>query len=206
MKVLIGTPIHISKDYCMERWLKNVFKLARRTPADLLMVDNSPGLDFIKKVKRYCNKYGLRNYNIKHLELPPEQGRFERFARCREIIRQEILSGGYDTWFSWESDQLIPTNALDKLVKLMQDGNFVIVDHNCWMRGHPGAYCVDFGVSLIARKALKKYSFLLKFGTDPEMPSTWEPGEAWFKKRVLRDGGSCIEVEGLIKPIYHLDN
>ena len=28
MKILIGTPIHESKDYAMERWLENVAVLA----------------------------------------------------------------------------------------------------------------------------------------------------------------------------------
>ena len=82
----------------------------------------------------------------------------------------------------------------------------MMINHNCVMRisDIQGAYCADFGISLIARKALEKYSFLLKFGADPEMPDTWEPGEYWFKRRVLRDGGNSLEVDGLIKPIYHL--
>jgi hypothetical protein len=43
MKVLIGTPIHQVKDYSMERWLANVRELRAHTPADLVLVDNSPG-------------------------------------------------------------------------------------------------------------------------------------------------------------------
>ena len=49
MKILIGTPIHECKDYCMERWLKNVSKM--EYPADLLLVDNSPGLTYVEQVK-----------------------------------------------------------------------------------------------------------------------------------------------------------
>lgn len=204
-KVLIGTPIHISKDYSMERWVQNVSKLLKKSPADLFIVDNSPGLDYIKKVKDYLTKSGIKNYKIKHIELSPEQEKYERLARSREIIRQELLSKDYDAWFSWENDQIIPTNALDKLVRLMKSANFMMVNHNCWMRGFLADYCSDFGVSLIARKTLEKYSFILKFGADPEMPNTWEPGEYWFKRQVLRDGGNNIEVDGVINPIYHLN-
>jgi len=55
MKILIGAPIHECKDYCMERWLKNVSKM--EYPADLLLVDNSPGLTYVEQVKDYCKKY-----------------------------------------------------------------------------------------------------------------------------------------------------
>ncbi|MBI4033190.1 MAG: hypothetical protein HY377_01620 [Candidatus Blackburnbacteria bacterium] len=205
MRILIGTPIHESKDYSMEKWLKNVSKLRLEYPVGLFMVDNSPNPTYVEKVKGYCTKYGVTNYKIVHIELPPNQEKFERIARCREIIRTELLSGDYDAWFAWECDQIIPSDALDKLVDLMKAGNFMVVDHNCWMRGFAGAYCTDFGIALIARKALEKYSFLLEFGSDPEMPNTWEPSETWFKRRVLRDGGNCIEVDGVIDPIVHLN-
>lgn len=204
MRILIGTPVHEVKDYSMEKWLENVARLLKEYPADFLMVDNSLGLEYVKKVKGYCKKYGIKKYQIKHLELPTEQDVYERVARSREIIRQEILSHNYDAWFSWECDQLIPTNALDELVRMMKAGNFMMVTHNSWSHEISPQPNFDFGVALIARETLKKYSFILDFGTDPDMPDTWEPGEAWLRKRVLRDGGSYIEVNGVIDPIYHL--
>lgn len=203
MKILIATPIHESKDYATKKWLENVSRF--EYPADFLIVDNSPGLDYVKKINGYCTKYGIKNYTIKHLELPPNQERFERIARSREIIRQEFLANNYDAWFSWESDIIIPADALGKLVDVMRAGNFTVVDHQCWMRGFPSAYCTDFGLALVAREALEKYSFLLEFGTDPEMPTTYEPSEVWFKRRLLRDGYSCSEIEGIISPVIHLD-
>jgi len=205
MRVLIGTPIHEVKDYCIERWLKNVSKLTHKTPADLLMVDNSTGPAYIKKVRQYCKKHTLHP-KIIHLELPHTQGRYERVARCREAIRQEVLSGGYDAWFSWETDQIIPTDALSKLIPLLEAKNFVkIVSHNNWTRQIPNLPNYDFGCTLIKRECLEKYSFILKFGSDPQMPATYEPSEAWFRKQVIRDGGCYLEVQGLINPIYHLN-
>lgn len=204
MKILIGTPIHIAKDYSMKRWLENVSKLLLEYQADFMMVDNSPGLEYVEKVKGYLAKYGIKNYKIEHLALPPEQGVFERVARSREIIRQEILAHGYNAWFSWECDQLIPTHALNELVRMMKAGDFMIVAHNSWSHEVSPQPNFDFGVALISREALEKYSFILDFGTDPDMPDTWEPGEAWLRHRVLRDGGSYIEVDGVIDPIDHL--
>lgn len=204
MKILIGTPIHISKDYAMERWLENVSKLEYQT--DLLMVDNSPGLKYVEKVKGYCKKYGITNYQIRHLEINDQQLAAEKIGRSREIIREEILAKGYDAWFSWESDQIIPINTLDKLVDLMQKGNFSMVVHNSWDRENPSTPTFYFGIALIGRGPLEKYSFLIdKYTSDPDMNFTWYRAEEWFKKQIRRDGGNYIEVCGITGPIYHLN-
>lgn len=202
MRVLIGTSIHEVKDYAMERWLENVSKL--EYPADFLMVDNSPGLNYIEKVKTYCKKYNIKKYKIEHIELPQEQEVFERVARAREIIRREIISKNYDAWFSWECDQIIPTNTLSELVRIIKAVNSDIVELNSWGRGLNIPNC-DWGVALINKKPLEKYSFILKFGSDPKMPINWESGEAWFRQQVVRDGGSFIDVYGVVQPIHHLD-
>jgi len=197
MKILIGTPIHQVKDYSMERWLQNVSKL--EYPADFLMVDNSPGPDYIKRVKNYCTKYGIKNYKIVHIELPLEQEKHERIARSREIIRQELLARDYDAWFTWECDQIIPTNALGKLVSIMKSGNYMMVNPNKWNREISTDPNTDFGCSLIRRELLEKYGFL-------NAPNNWVDGEAWFKDRVLKGGGNYINIYGIINPIYHLNN
>lgn len=206
MKILVATPIHDSKEYALQKWLKSVAGVQKNYPVDLLIVDNSQGKDFAEKIKKACQKLGIKNYQIKHIELDADCERFERMARSREIIRNEILTHDYDAWFSWESDILIQPNALTKLTKLMKDSGSQVVDHNCWMRGgFDGEYCTDFGIALIARRALERYGFILDFNSDPEMPKTYDPSEAWFKRRILRDGGTCIEVDGMIGPVIHLN-
>ena len=205
MRVLIGTPIHESKDYSMERWLQNVAELISVSPADLLLVDNSPNPSYVEKVKAYCQKYGIKNYQIKYLSLPPEQEKFERIARSREVIRHQILSGDYDAWFCWECDQIIPNNSLGKLINIMKDGNYLLVNPNKWQREAPDQHNYDFGCALIKREALEKYGFILNSNTDPQMPNTYELSEYWFKTRISRDGGRFAQVDGIIDPIYHLD-
>ena len=184
----------------MERWLKNVSKL--EYPADLFMVDNSPGLDYVEKVKGYCAKFGITNYKIEHLEINQEQGADERVGRSREMIRQYVLTHDYDAWFSWECDQIIPVDTLDKLIAIMNEGNFMLVAH-----GSPGRVVKDeavaaFGITLIKREPLEKYGFLLEY---PNMPNGWHAGENWFKKQILKGGGNYIEIYGVIKTIYHLN-
>jgi len=211
MMILIGTPIHISKDYCMERWLENVAKVRQVYQTDFLMVDNSPGLDYVKKVKGYCEKIGIKDYQIKHLEIAQgelvnksvDEQIHERVARSQEIIRQFVLSKDIDIWFSWECDQIIPIDGLDKLIGVMKMGNFMMVNHNIWDKNVPGGLCFDWGVTLVSRAYLEKYGFLLEYGTDPE-PDTWYNAQAWYRKRLKRDGSPFIDLVGVISPVLHL--
>ena len=201
MKILIGTPINEIKDYCMVRWLENVSKLLKQYPADFLLVDNSPGLEYISKVKGYCKNIGIKSYQIEHLIINQHQPVAEHIGRSREIIRQYFLAHHYDAWFSWESDQIIPVNTLSKLVEIMKAGDYKMVHPNAWSREVQNEPDADFGVCLISKWCLEKYGFLLD-GLDARR--SWHGGEAWFKKQVLKGGGSFIEIYGIINPIYHL--
>jgi len=206
MKILIGTPTHQCKDYCMEEWLENVSKLQSKYPADLLLVDNSPGLDYIERVREYCEKYGVKNYKIKHLEIAQERDCHEKVIRSKEIIRQEILSKNYDAWFSWECDQIIPVNALNVLIGLMKSGDFWVVAHNCWAENDID-FNFDFGVALVKRNILEKYDFLPKLEVRSDRPDEiWYNAEYCYKNRLKEDGCKYAEVYGLIDPIYHLHN
>ena len=211
MKILIGTPVHELKDYCMEKWLKNVAKLQKESPADLLIVDNSAGLGYVKKMTEYCEKFGINNYKIEHLEI--DQGELvnknideqihERVARSQEMIRQFVLSKDYDVWFSWECDQLIPSDTLLKLLEIMKMGDFMVVNHNCWDKNVPDGLCFDLGVSLVSRDCLKKYGFLLEFGKDPE-PDTLYNAHAWYRSRLKKDRVRFIDVCNIVSPILHI--
>lgn len=206
MKVLIGTPVHQSKDYSLKRWLENVANLIKVTPADIFLVDNSSGADYSEKVKEYCTKLGLET-KIIHIDIP-DSGKeekekiHERIAKSRELIRKELIKGNYDAWFCWESDQIIPPDGLKKLEELMSSGDFMVVDHNCWVNDKPGVKNFDYGVTLINRKCLKKYSFIPHSKKD--RPESWYLAEKWFRERLKKNGEKVIEIEGLIEPVLHL--
>ena len=205
MKILIGTPIHICKNYAMERWLENVSKVQAKTPADLLMIDNSPGPDYVERVKSYCVKYGIENYEIEHLELDSQKLSSDmRINVAQETLRRKILTNDYDAWFSWESDQLIPANTLDELMRLMDMGNYAMALSNCWARYDDSQLMTDMGCTLIKRVCLERACFL------PERNGSISLNESdryrsTFKQRVLMAGGNYIEIFGIITPIYHLD-
>lgn len=194
----------------MERWLNNVAHLEYQ--ADLLLVDNSPGLEYVETVKGYCAKYGVTNYKIKHLEIAQgeqtgktiDEQIHERLALSREIIRHELLASDYEAYFYWENDILIPYDGLGKLVDLMQAGDFLVVDHNSWINNIPNQVSFDYGIVLFSRACLEKYSFIPPFGASPEVPDNWYEAEKWFRQRLFKEGCCYTEVQGIIEPVYHL--
>jgi len=193
----------------MERWLRNVAEAQKQTPADLLLVDNSSGTDYLNKVTAYCEKIGIKNYKIEHFEVNNENAVGavnQKIEIAQEIIRRAALGGGYDAWFSWECDQIIPLDTLDKLAGFMESGNYAMVVCNSWTRSSPDTFNANMGCTLIGKKAIKIGWFLEKkdekinFDLADRMVD-----EMMFRKRVLENGGSYIEIYGLVNPIYHLD-
>lgn len=204
MRILIGTPIHEVKDYCMERWLISVSRL--KYPADLLMIDNSPTTGYLKKIKGYCQKHQVKNYKIIHINTTQEAsdlGIDIRIELSQERIRQEVLSNGYEAWFSWECDQLLPTDVLDKLINLMESGGFMIVAHNAWFKNGDAGFNMDMGCTLISRECLKKYCLSPKYSLK-NIYNRWQGQPEKYKDRVVLAGGKCLDVIGVIGPIYHL--
>jgi|SRR3989344_5986999 len=207
MKILIGTPIHQAKDYAMERWLKNVANLRKLSPSNLLLVDNSPTENYCEKVKTYCDKIGITNYKIQHVDFKKNESSDLRIEYCQELIRQYCLSRNYDAWFSWECDQIIPTNTLGKLIQMMKSGNYSMVIANSRARWDPTVLNTNMGITLISFRCLKKNLFLPsregKISLDPK--NTYDINTYEYKKRVLASKQRYIEVFGIIKPIYHLN-
>ncbi len=203
MRILLGTPIHQSKDYSMERWLESVSNL--NYPFDLLMVDNSPSPEYQKKIQEYCKKYGVANYKLVHIDVDPDAVLDEKLSQSREIIRKEVLDKGYDAWFSLECDVIAPTHALTKLVDLIDD--YWMVSHAYPTRSDPNETNAELGVSLIKRRALIKLNFINEYGyVNPLLPNCWYGNDVWFMRRIDRSKkGRYIHVYGIIKPIYHLN-
>lgn len=197
MKILLATPVHECKDYCMEKWLVNVAALQKITPVDVLLIDNSAGETYMRTLKKYCRLYGISRYVIRHIECQQGmrlQQKCARIEMSQQAIRSYILEQKYDVWFSWECDQIIPKDSLIKLLRLMKSGNFMVVAHNAWTRGSTTLYNMDMGITLIHKNALAKHQ--------------WQGNgeETLFKDRVFQQGGSYVNVYGLLDPIYHLDD
>lgn len=202
MRILIGTPVHECKDYAMERWFESVSKLDY--PFDLLLVDNSDNPKYVDKLHKYCKKYGITNYKLVHIDVGRETILDERLARCRELIRREVLDKNYEAWCSLECDVIAPPDSLSKLVNLIED--YWMVSHAYPAREIPNETHEQLGISLINRKALEKLDFINEYGfVNPLLPNSWYGSDVWFIRRIDCDNeGKHINIGGIIKPIYHL--
>lgn len=200
-KIIIGTPIHQSKDYSMERWLACVSALDY--PADLLLVDNSEDPEYVKKVQAYCEKYKIPHFKIVHIDIPEDAHIEKRLGMAREVIREEVLKENYDFWYSLECDVIVPPDALTKLLGFI--GDFWMVSHGYPSRINPDVVSMEFGTALIKREALEKLELKDQFGyISPETPDIFQGNESWFKARILGSGEKYLNVFGQIKPIFHL--
>ena len=198
----MGTPVHECKDYAMERWLKSVSELDY--PFDLLLVDNSENPGYVKKLHAYCKKYEITNYKLLHVDVDKDTILDERLAKSRELIRREVLDKNYGAWFSLECDVIAPPDALSKLVKLIKD--YWMVSHAYPTREIPNETHAQLGISLINRKALTALGFINGYGyVNPLSPKSWYGSDVWFIRRIdTGNAGIHINVDGIIKPIYHL--
>lgn len=203
-KILIGTPIHECKDYCLEQWLASVSHLNH--PFDLLLVDNSPHPDYVNRVHRYCRKNSITNYKLVHIDLGRDSILDQRLAQSREIIRQEVLLKGYHAWCSLECDIIAPPDALSQLVDLIED--YWLITHTYPSRLDPHQLNQQLGLALVTRLALEKYSPLNAYGyVNPQRPDCWYGNDVWFIRQIdTSDQGKHINVGGIIKPIYHLSH
>jgi len=203
MRVLLGTPIHESKDYAMDKWIASVSKFDY--PFDLLMVDNSGNIKYVDRLHEYCKKHGVINYKLEHIDIDHDAILDEKLAQSREIIRREVLDKGYDAWFSLECDVIAPPDALSKLVGLIAD--YWMVNHVYPTRGNPNESNQQLGITLVKRHVLEKYGFSNGYGyVNPLQPDIWFGGDVWFIRQIdLTSEGKRITVSGMIKPIYHLD-
>lgn len=212
MRILIGTPItNEIEDAALKKFLDSVSKL--KYPADLLLVDSSPEFDFVKKVERYCQEYGFtpvnnllsseikniyatsntgKNVMIKHINVDQKKSKDEKIGRSREIARKQTLTGYYDAWLNWKCDYLLSPDALYKLVEVMEVGDYSIVSHIPSLNEISSVPTHFFGVDLIRTDVLNRYGFLIDY---PDMPSnTWHGNGLWLKKRAVRDGRKCLEI------------
>lgn len=100
-KVLIGVVTASQKDYCVERFKKQLNDFTYDN-YDVLVVDNSENPAHVEKFKEFDCVYSSRIWADGTLKRGNEM-----LAECQNIIRQRALEGGYDYLFMLESDVFV---------------------------------------------------------------------------------------------------
>lgn len=106
-KVLVGCPTSFHKEYCLDKYVAGVKALTYKN-FDILLVDNSKDDVYFKKIK----KTGLPV-----VKGPWFEGALDRIITSRNILRQKVLDGGYDYFFSLEQDVVPPRDVLERMIK-----------------------------------------------------------------------------------------
>jgi hypothetical protein len=206
MRILVGTPVHASKDYSIEKWLANIALIQQIYPMDVFIVDNSDTPRYSEILKNYCLKHKVKNYSVIHIEeVGSRLNLDERLSISREVIRHEVLDKEYGAWFSWECDIIIPPEVVGKLIRMSK--NYSIIGHAYPHRIEPDVVNAELGITLINRKVLEEFSFLNSYGhVDPINPNCAYGGDVWFCVWARRRyGRKYTHVYKTNQQIYHLD-
>lgn len=118
-KVLIGTPIHETKEYSLQRWLNNI-KSFTYPNFDVLVVDNSPTEDLMN---RWKDKVDIRHINTKGIEQYTEMRKNLSF----DLIRKEFLKGDYERMVTIESDIIPSVGIIEFMLKWGKDTDWISV-------------------------------------------------------------------------------
>ncbi|MDP2907669.1 MAG: glycosyltransferase family A protein, partial [Nanoarchaeota archaeon] len=159
-KVLVGCPTSDLKGYALERYIRGIKDLNYEN-FDILLVDNSKTDNYLKKIKK--------------LGLPVVKGTYNDSARqriidSRNIIRQKVLDGDYEYFFSLEQDVVPPPDMIQKLL----GHNKKIVS------GVYFTYQIDKGINVgltpVLRKKVGKDGLVIMSKEDVVQPRFMEVG------------------------------
>ncbi|MBR9700476.1 hypothetical protein GOV11_01265 [Candidatus Woesearchaeota archaeon] len=118
-RVLVGIPTYRKERYALVPLLQGLQKQSFKA-FDILVVDNSEDKEYVKLLERaLSSSFPKKRTTILHI-VPDE--RYSNILRSREAIRDYFLEHKeYTELFFLDSDVIIPTNAIAKLLAVKQE-------------------------------------------------------------------------------------
>jgi hypothetical protein len=108
-RILLATPTHDGKAYCLEFWVRTVRAIQKVTPCDVLLVDNSLTDAYARRI---------RKLGIKCLRSPAHDEPLKSLGEARRKLYNHAIRQGYDYFFSLEQDLFPPPDILKYLLGL----------------------------------------------------------------------------------------
>lgn len=106
-KILLSCPTYDGKAYCLDYWAETVNKLKEITPCDVLLVDNSKGEEYAKKIRRYGFKVIKSNHYKKSIK---------SIGEAKKKLNDYLIKENYDFHFSLEQDVFPDKDVLRRLL------------------------------------------------------------------------------------------
>jgi hypothetical protein len=125
-KILVGTVTNQVKDYCWDKFSKQL-KGLQMQGHDVLIIDNSPRLQPRKGFKTiHYKKFNeiIGQCQIINANLPRDKwvnGLMQITKECMNILRDEFLKGDYTHLFILESDVFIEKDTVERLLDMDAD-------------------------------------------------------------------------------------
>lgn len=105
-KILVGCPTSQHKEYCLDQYVNGVRQFKYQN-FDVLLVDNSEGEEYAQRI---------REKGVECCKVPYSQGVMKRLADSRNVLRERVLTGGYDYFLSLEQDVIPPPIIIGRLL------------------------------------------------------------------------------------------
>lgn len=107
-RVLVGTSVHFSKDYCLDTYIKTIMGLTY-TNYEIFLSDNSPNKNHARMIYR---KYGVECDWVE----ADSDNVMSGIAASQNQIRRRVLYGNYDWWLNVEQDNEPPNCVIQLLL------------------------------------------------------------------------------------------
>ncbi|MBI2105458.1 hypothetical protein HYT56_01310 [Candidatus Woesearchaeota archaeon] len=106
-KILVGSPVNEMYDYCINEYVKALTSLTYKN-YDILLVDNSKGDVFYKK---------LKNMNIPVIKGKYFQEPRDRMVFGRNLLREKAIEGNYDFFLNIDQDVIPPNDIIERFLQ-----------------------------------------------------------------------------------------
>ena len=105
-KVLVGCPTSFHKEHSLKEYSESIKNLSYDN-YDILLVDNSPDDNYLKKIK---------SFGLKVKKGPYFESARERIVFSRNILKDEAIKN-YDYFLSLEQDVIPPKDIIERMLK-----------------------------------------------------------------------------------------
>ena len=106
-KIMVGCPTSFHKEYALQQYAESLKKITYKNH-DILLVDNSPNDTYLDKIKET---------GLSVIKGPRFESARDRIIASRNILRQKVIDGNYDYFFSLEQDVIPPKDVIERLLQ-----------------------------------------------------------------------------------------
>lgn len=130
-KVLVGTYTYRGKSYCDERFIENLLALDWPNKHTLIVDNTRDMCRYVRRLEEITGRHGAgQSVEVRHVKVGEYGKRMQPHATIAisaNVLRGEVLSGGFDYLLLVESDVLPPKDAINRLIEVGREHSLDVV-------------------------------------------------------------------------------